>query len=282
MTSLAQARSVTDLLPGDPGALWADSDTLAARSADLADLSAQIDRVETSTWTGIAADGFAGARAALKSKVTIAVDCFDEASAALREHAAVLAWAQREATDVLRDFRAAPDMCVPPVSNGVLLVPGVPAAQALALERVATLRAVVHQSAQETADRLNAAAKYGPMDDDAGTMFRAILGISHDGNPWHGDTLADDMAGVMSAVFVPMPIAAGALRGGSAMELEGLASTEAITVRRATFGESTTTNYRNTFFKVYPELRGRVWVHHAVEQSVLGNYPGLVTSTACR
>ncbi|MFN7730566.1 MAG: polymorphic toxin-type HINT domain-containing protein, partial [Pirellula sp.] len=33
--------------------------------------------------------------------------------------------------------------------------------------------------------------------------------------------------------------------------------------------------YANTFFKSYPNLRGKVWVHHRVEQQVLTKYPGL-------
>lgn len=273
MTSLQRARTATDLIPGDPDAMWADSDSLSVRSADLADLSTQIDRLETSQWTGVAANGFAEVRAALKAKVSIAVSCFDEASAALREHAAVLAWAQREAAGALRDFRDAA-ACVPPTSNGVFTVPGTPVGQSIALERVETLQDVVRRSARDTATRLNTVAQYGPMDDGVGTMFRAVLGLNRDGNPWHGATLADGMVGAMAAVIVPMPVGAGAARGGAAAQL---VSTEAITVRRATLGSSTSTNYRNTFFKVYPQLRGKVWVHHAVEQAVLKEYPGLVT-----
>ena len=36
-------------------------------------------------------------------------------------------------------------------------------------------------------------------------------------------------------------------------------------------------DYRETFFKVYPHLRGQVVVHHAIEQQVLRKYPGLFT-----
>jgi hypothetical protein len=35
--------------------------------------------------------------------------------------------------------------------------------------------------------------------------------------------------------------------------------------------------YRTTFFKPNPDLRGRVFVHHAVEQWALKKYPGVVT-----
>jgi hypothetical protein len=49
--------------------------------------------------------------------------------------------------------------------------------------------------------------------------------------------------------------------------------------RRAAFGSSATNNYRKTFFDAYPDLRGEVVVHHAVEQSVLRRYPGVVTES---
>ncbi len=39
------------------------------------------------------------------------------------------------------------------------------------------------------------------------------------------------------------------------------------------------TNYRETFFAAHPVLRGRVIVHHSVEQQVLEKYPGLFTET---
>jgi hypothetical protein len=38
-----------------------------------------------------------------------------------------------------------------------------------------------------------------------------------------------------------------------------------------------TLNYRETFFAAHPELRGKVVVHHAVEQQVRAKYPGMFT-----
>jgi hypothetical protein len=35
--------------------------------------------------------------------------------------------------------------------------------------------------------------------------------------------------------------------------------------------------YARLFFMAYPELRGQVWVHHAIEQQVLRRYPGTFT-----
>jgi hypothetical protein len=45
----------------------------------------------------------------------------------------------------------------------------------------------------------------------------------------------------------------------------------------ASLGQATRTNYRKTFFKENPDLKGKVRVHHAVEKRVLEDYPGLFT-----
>lgn len=45
------------------------------------------------------------------------------------------------------------------------------------------------------------------------------------------------------------------------------------------FGQSTSTNYRRTFFEANPGTEGKVVVHHAVEQQVLKRHPALVTSS---
>jgi hypothetical protein len=47
----------------------------------------------------------------------------------------------------------------------------------------------------------------------------------------------------------------------------------------ANFGTSTTSNYKSTFFKAYPELKGEVFVHHAVEQQALKRYSGLISKS---
>ena len=47
----------------------------------------------------------------------------------------------------------------------------------------------------------------------------------------------------------------------------------------ATFGSSTSTNYKSTFFKAHPTLEGEVVVHHGVEQQVLTRFPNVVTES---
>jgi hypothetical protein len=45
----------------------------------------------------------------------------------------------------------------------------------------------------------------------------------------------------------------------------------------ASFGHATSTDYAENFFAHHPELRGNVWVHHAVEQQALTRYPHALT-----
>ncbi|MGA2126145.1 MAG: hypothetical protein ABSG76_08330, partial [Xanthobacteraceae bacterium] len=45
----------------------------------------------------------------------------------------------------------------------------------------------------------------------------------------------------------------------------------------ARLGKATSKRYRETFFKAYPDLEGKVQVHHAVEQAMLERHPGVVT-----
>jgi hypothetical protein len=46
---------------------------------------------------------------------------------------------------------------------------------------------------------------------------------------------------------------------------------------RATFGHALTNDYRRVFFDANPELKGQVFVHHAVPQKTLQTYPDEVT-----
>lgn len=48
---------------------------------------------------------------------------------------------------------------------------------------------------------------------------------------------------------------------------------------RARMGSSTSKDYRATFFKKHPHNKGKVVVHHAVEQNVLKRYPGRFTTS---
>lgn len=67
-------------------------------------------------------------------------------------------------------------------------------------------------------------------------------------------------------------------------ELAGANSTFALnnrTIRtyNARVGESTSNDYRGTFFEANPNLKGQVVVHHAVEQQVKKLYPNLFTNS---
>ncbi|MEV5154594.1 RHS repeat-associated core domain-containing protein [Streptomyces werraensis] len=46
----------------------------------------------------------------------------------------------------------------------------------------------------------------------------------------------------------------------------------------ASVGSTTSHNYKKTFFDAHPHLKGKVVVHHAIEQQVLKRYPGLFSA----
>jgi len=48
-------------------------------------------------------------------------------------------------------------------------------------------------------------------------------------------------------------------------------------MKKAASGFAKNTDYKKTFFEAYPELQGKIIVHHAVEQQVLIRYPGIIS-----
>jgi len=60
---------------------------------------------------------------------------------------------------------------------------------------------------------------------------------------------------------------------------EGIAPKTGESEYKATFGSSTSNDYKATFFEENPELKGDVVVPHAVEQQVLNRYPGVVSES---
>ncbi|WP_254618369.1 RHS repeat-associated core domain-containing protein, partial [Vibrio metschnikovii] len=68
---------------------------------------------------------------------------------------------------------------------------------------------------------------------------------------------------------------------GKPSEIDGSGVQSKITEKynSASFGESTITNYKKTFFEANPDTDGAVVVHHAVEQQVLKRYPDVVSES---
>ncbi|MGJ7548648.1 PAAR domain-containing protein [Pseudomonas alloputida] len=56
----------------------------------------------------------------------------------------------------------------------------------------------------------------------------------------------------------------------------GLSASRDETLPQAAFGKAGSDDYKATFFNAYPGQRGKVVVHHAVEQQVQRRHPGLV------
>lgn len=64
---------------------------------------------------------------------------------------------------------------------------------------------------------------------------------------------------------------------GAAAEPGFIGSDEVVPESRAAFGQAATNDYRSTFHAAHPELKGKVIVHHGVEQQVLSRFPKVVT-----
>lgn len=58
---------------------------------------------------------------------------------------------------------------------------------------------------------------------------------------------------------------------------QGAKNVDVVVKSEAKFGTAVTNDYRATFFAEHPELEGKVFVHHGVEQQVQLRYPGLVS-----
>ena len=90
-----------------------------------------------------------------------------------------------------------------------------------------------------------------------------------------------DVGGVPEAYIVPEGEA-----GNPNLALDGISqqgaspnSTSNSIYSEASFGSSTSKDYKETFFEENPNLRDQVVVHHAVEQQVQTNFPGVVSNS---
>lgn len=114
----------------------------------------------------------------------------------------------------------------------------------------------------------------------------AMLAVAAIGQTAHG--FAEKLTTLPGSAQVSMHIEA---RGGIALHAVGMVEEVAVTAEGFQVvlpvamavqpGQGAPTggaaNYRETFFAAHPASRGKVVVHHAVEQQVLTRYPGLFT-----
>jgi len=86
-----------------------------------------------------------------------------------------------------------------------------------------------------------------------------------------GDSGTDALSLSRALQFTPdlIPKAESASKRAALVRQTRSALTASATARSA--------RYRETFFKMYPHLEGKVVVHHAVEQQVLKRYPGVMS-----
>jgi RHS repeat-associated protein len=110
-----------------------------------------------------------------------------------------------------------------------------------------------------------------------GLEFLVGKTLVKEGGVWY--TVADGVKTALKGDEVAKAEAAAARGEIKAVAAEASAGTKAADAAAcgATVGSSSSKNYRATFFAAHPELEGKVIVHHAVEQQVLKEFPGLFT-----
>lgn len=138
--------AVLDLVPGDPGALFADANDLR-RQGEAFDTAAEaVRRLDVGDWRGPAADACADALVVLRRDLLRRAEGCDAAARALERHAYVLTAAQRRAGEAhARMLETA-------------AVPGGGVVDALADEEVRDALDAVDRSAAATANHLDALA----------------------------------------------------------------------------------------------------------------------------
>ena len=191
---LESAPSAQHVVPGSPAELWADSDAYARLAEDLLDASTALGRIETSSWTGVAAEAFARSRDDLLARLRTAAECYAAAAASLGEHASVLRWAQAEAADAIGEFRRGA-VCQ---AQRNLATPELTPQQTAAIDRVSDARIAVHRSGRTAADSLDEAISRAPRPggfwNDAGKAWSGF---------WHG--AAESTEGILKLGWSESP-----------------------------------------------------------------------------
>ncbi len=249
------AGSVQDLVPGDPAAMLRDVEMLDGRLTMLEEVLVTIDGLEVSRWEGETAYAFMNQIAATRQKVLIAATEVAAASRALALHAGVLAWAQERAAACLVLWQQGAMQCVPNEA-GPFQPATRPPEQERAIADLDVAHAAVRDSANATAKVLEDGYNNGPGSRDVWWRPFAQNVVGQGDNPWHWreETLLD--------LGIAMWMGVRGARGPvSTMQL----------------GKARSKDFKGTFFGAHPGLRGKVVVHHAIEQNVLKRYPGLFT-----
>ncbi|WP_158888990.1 putative T7SS-secreted protein [Amycolatopsis anabasis] len=311
---LGEATTREELIPGSPEALYKNAEVLRDRAIDVTADGEALKRIDVGAWRGPAYDAYAEENELEVPKWLKTGDALAYGAQAVENYANCLGWAQMQAEQALELYnrgqtltqqanaahnhavaeasaqtqanagRGDPTVVQPPPFNDT----GEEYRQA-AREILDRARHQLDQVADESANALNELAAAAPSEDDEETTASKVghtildglgmipvVGELADGAnaAWHALQGHAGEAALSGAAAIPIAgWAAGAGKIGKAIG-KALEKGE-----KARFGWSSRIGkgaYRDNFFDQYPELRGQVEVHHAVEQQVITKkYPHL-------
>lgn len=311
---LGQTEAPDELIPGKTEPLFQNAQALRDRATDVIADGEALKRIDTGGWTGPAHDAYAEESANQWPKWLKLGDALAYGAQAVESYANCLGWAQMQAAHAVELYRrgeqlhqqavAAHDKAVadataqsqanaqhggPPVQAPAFHDPGEEYKHA-AHDILNRARTQLETVAGESAKALNEMAEAVPTEDEESTaetithaaadllgfvpVFGDAVDLAHAGVYALQGKGVD--AGLTAAAAVPfIGWGAGAGKLGKAGGKIGKALEKGESAR---FGWSTRVGkqaYRHNFFDAYPELRGQVQVHHAVEQRVRNIYPHL-------
>ncbi|WP_147397429.1 putative T7SS-secreted protein [Amycolatopsis panacis] len=311
---LGAASSSVELVPGKPEALYKNAEVLRDRAIDVLADGEALRRIDVGAWRGPAYDAYTEDNEIEVSKWLKTGDALAFGAQAVESYANCLGWAQMQADQALELYnrgealtrqahadhdRAVADAGRQTQSNaargdGTVVQPpqfhdlGAEYRQA-AHEILNRARRQLDEVAEVSAQALREMTDAAPTETDDETTVSKVghtildglgmipgIGEIADGinAGWHALQGHAGEAALSGAAAVPF---AGWAAGGSKLAKTIGKALEKGEVAR--FGWSSRIGkdaYRKNFFDHYPELQGKVQVHHAVEQQAIGKlYPHL-------
>lgn len=306
---LGETERSDELVPGKLEPLYRYAQTLRDRAADVIADAEALKRIDTGAWIGPAYDAYAEDNANQWPKWFKLGDAMAYGAQAIENYGNCLGWAQMQANHAMELYRRGDQLthqarqahnkavadyntgrgdpaALPPVFHD----PGEEHRQA-ARELLDRARRQLEAVADESAKALNEMAEAVATEDEESTAetiahaatdaagFLPVIGdavdLAHAG--FYALQGKGTEAAITAAAAVPF---AGWAAGGTKLSKAGKKIGEALGIgEKARFGWSDRIGqgaYRANFFDAYPDLKGKVWVHHAVEQDVIAKkYPHL-------
>ncbi|MBQ0926658.1 putative T7SS-secreted protein [Saccharopolyspora endophytica] len=306
---LGETELANELVPGKLEVLYRYAQTLRDRATDVIADAEALKSIDTGAWTGPAYEAYAEHSGNQWPKWLKLGDAMAYGAQAVESYANCLGWAQMQANQAIELYRRGQQLtheaqqahnktvaqynsgqgdpaALPPVFHD----PGEEYRQA-ARELLDRARRQLEAVAGESAKALNEMAEAIPTEDEESTgetiahaltdAAGLIPGIGEVVDLAHAGVYALQGKGTEAALTAAAAVPfVGWAAGGTKLGKAGKRIGEALGIgEKARFGWSDRIGkgaYRENFFEAYPDLKGQVVVHHAVEQAVITkHYPHL-------